>query len=321
MATVRKSRGRWQAIIRKLGVSESRVFETKGEARAWAALREAQIAAGRGGATGTLLEAFDAYERDVVPHKRGERWERIRLAKLRSLPFADRPMGKVTPGDITDWARESKLAPGTIRRELSLLSSVYTYARKTLQWSVESPIRDAIIPKNPPPRTQRISDDQLDALVAACGYERWHPPENGLHRTALALLFAVETMMRAGEICGIRPADVRARHVHLPKTKNGEARDVPLSARARQILDLVPDGFGMSPGVLDANFRRARDTAAKRDPALAAIHFHDSRREGATRLSKKLDVMELARMGGWKKVDILYRTYYQPSVESLADKL
>lgn len=318
MATFRKRGRRWQAIVRHKGTTEARSFDTKGQAQEWARQREARLGAG---SCGTLVDAMLAYERDVVPHKRGERWERIRLAKLRSLPFADKPMGKITPGDITDWARGSDLAPGTIKRELSLLSSVFTYARKTLQWPVESPIRDAIIPKTPPPRTQRMSDDQVDAIVAACGYERWDEPKTALHRTALALLFALETMMRAGEICGIERRHVHARHVHLPKTKNGEARDVPLSARARQILDLVPDGFGMSPGVLDALFRKARDTAAKRDPSIASIHFHDSRREAATRLSKKLDVMELARMGGWKKVDILYRTYYAPSVESLADKL
>src|SRR3546814_9180824 len=118
--------------------------------------------------------------------------------------------------------------------------------------------------------------------------------------------------MRAGEICGITSDDVHPRFVHLPKTKNGEHRDVPLSATARQILDLLPETsclvFGLSPALLDALFRKARDTAALRDAELKKIHFHDSRREAATRLASKIDVMELARMGGWKNVNILYRS-------------
>src|SRR3546814_9033102 len=75
-------------------------------------------------------------------------------------------------------------------------------------------------------------------------------------------------------------------------------------ATARQILDLLPETsclvFGLSPALLDALFRKARDTAALRDAELKKIHFHDSRREAATRLASKIDVMELARMGGWK---------------------
>jgi integrase len=317
----KRESGRWQAVIRRRGVVESDTFETKGEAQAWARRREAQIDAGRHGGTGSLIEAMDAYERDVVPHKRGARWEEIRLRKLRKLPFAAKPASQVTPADITAWAQSSGLAPASIRREASLIGSVYSYARRGLQWDVTSPIRDAVLPPPPKARTQRLSDEQIDALVAACGYERWEPPQIALHRVALALLFAVETAMRAGEICSITAASIHKRHVHLPQTKNGDARDVPLSAQARQILELLPDGFGLTPGVLDALFRRARDAAATRDPELAKIHFHDSRREAATRLAKKLDVMELARMGGWRNVNVLYKTYYAPSIESLADKL
>src|SRR3546814_9393696 len=95
-------------------------------------------------------------------------------------------------------------------------------------------------------------------------------------------------------------------------------------ATARQILDLLPETsclvFGLSPALLDALFRKARDTAALRDAELKKIHFHDSRREAATRLASKIDVMELARMGGWKNVNILYKTYYAPAIESIADK-
>src|SRR3546814_10155178 len=79
--------------------------------------------------------------------------------------------------------------------------------------------------------------------------------------------------------------------------------------------------FVLSPALLDALFRKARDTAALRDAELKKIHFHDSRREAATRLASKIDVMELARMGGWKNVNILYKTYYAPAIESIADKL
>src|SRR3546814_2502177 len=84
MATFRKMRGKWQAVVRRKGIAESKVFETKGEAQAWARRLETKIESGRFGTGGTLADAMDAYERDVVPHKRGGRWEVVRLNKFRS---------------------------------------------------------------------------------------------------------------------------------------------------------------------------------------------------------------------------------------------
>ena len=323
MATIRKLRGRWQAIVRRRGVSASKTFDSKAEARAWSERLESQITAGTTG-TGTLLEAMQAFERDALPHRRGRKWERVRLAKFaRELPFVHKRMATITPVDVTEWVKSSSLMPGSIRREISLLGSVWTFARRTLGWRVESPFRDAIIPPAPKPRTQRISPDQAAAIVAACGYTPGEPPKIAMHRVALAFLFAMETMMRAGEICSLDRECIHARHVHLSMTKNGDERDVPLSAAARSILDLLPgpDVFGLKPGVLDELFRRARDRAAERMPSVAAIHFHDTRREAATKLARKLDVMELARMGGWRDIKVLFATYYAPSIESLADKL
>src|SRR3546814_11807912 len=140
-------RGKWQAVVRRKGIAEAKVFETKGEDQAWARRLETKIESGRFGTGGTLADAMDAYERDVVPHKRGGRWEVVRLNKFRSsLPFVDKPMGRITPADLTAWAQTCGLAPGSIRREASLISSVYPYARRYLGWDVASPIRDAVLP-------------------------------------------------------------------------------------------------------------------------------------------------------------------------------
>lgn len=125
--------------------------------------------------------------------------------------------------------------------------------------------------------------------------------------------------MRAGEIVELRPGQVFERHVHLPRTKNGSARDVPLSTRAREILDSLPEQdpvFGITSAQLDALFRKARDRAC-----LVDLRFHDTRRTALTRLSKKLDALELARVSGHKDLRILLDTYYQPTIEDLAKKL
>lgn len=144
-------------------------------------------------------------------------------------------------------------------------------------------------------------------------------PETAGDRVALAFLFALETAMRSGEILGLRWQDVSEKAVELPRTKNGDRRRVPLSTAARAILALLPRGedpvFGLAGGTRDALFRRARDAAKIPD-----LHFHDSRAEAIYRLSKKLDVMELARMIGHRDIKSLL-FYFDASAEELADRL
>jgi len=94
--------------------------------------------------------------------------------------------------------------------------------------------------RRPPPtaaRTRRPTDDESERLLHALGYSRDTPPETISSRVDAAYLFAIETAMRAGEICGLEWQHVNERHVHLPQTKNGYARDVPLSAEARRIIE------------------------------------------------------------------------------------
>lgn len=109
-------------------------------------------------------------------------------------------------------------------------------------------------------------------------------------------------------------------YVHLPQTKNGNPRDVPLSPAALEILDRLPrDGalvFNLRESQVDALFRKAVKRAMVED-----LHFHDSRREATSRMARKLDVMELARVTGHKDLRILHQVYYQPKVEDLAAKL
>lgn len=155
------------------------------------------------------------------------------------------------------------------------------------------------------------------------GYSRETPPETISSRVGAAYLFAIETGMRAGEICSLEWRYVNERHVHLPRTKNGHVRDVPLSVEARRIIEqlrsLTGDEetvFRVSTASLDALFRKAKRLALIED-----LHFHDTRREALTRLSKVFDVMELARISGHRDLRVLQNVYYAPSVKDLADKL
>ena len=126
--------------------------------------------------------------------------------------------------------------------------------------------------------------------------------------------------MRAGEICNIRPHDVHGNYITLPITKNGTARDVPLSRKAMQVLKRVGKNnveflFGLTTASLDALFRKARKRAG-----LSGFTFHDSRHYFCTYAARKLSPFELARMMGHKDLKMTMR-YYNESAANIAAKL
>lgn len=127
--------------------------------------------------------------------------------------------------------------------------------------------------------------------------------------------------MRAGEICGLTwdRVDLSERVAHLVKTKNGRPRDVPLSTEAVRLIEALPHAdpvFGLSSRQLDALWRKLRDRAGVVD-----LTFHDSRAEAVLRLSKKLEVLELARMTGHTDLNMLIRVYYRASASDIAKRL
>lgn len=125
--------------------------------------------------------------------------------------------------------------------------------------------------------------------------------------------------MRAGEIRSLvkKTIHLKKKFVTLPETKNGSQRDVPLSAVAIQILEgLDPnEPFPIGAGTLDVTFRRLRKKAGVDD-----VHFHDARAEAITRLAKKLDIHDLARMSGHKDLKMLL-VYYRATASEIAGRL
>lgn len=207
---------------------------------------------------------------------------------------------------------------------MTILSHACSVARREWGWLRVNPVSDVRRPAPTPARTRRPTAEETEKLLHTLGYSRETFPKTASARVGAAYLFAIETAMRAGEICGLEWQHVNEQHVHLPLTKNGYARDVPLSAEARRIIEQLRSFNGDEEGTvfdvtaasLDALFRKARARACIED-----LHFHDTRREALTRLSKIFDVMELARISGHRDLRVLQNVYYAPTVGDLAAKL
>lgn len=320
MATFEKRGHRWRVQLMRNGKRQSATFDTKAEAQAWAS-DEASAVSGKGNRT--FDQALSKYAREVTPKKRGERWEAIRIELLRrTLKFRNRPLAEIDSDNFAEWRddRSKQVGPASVRRELTLLSSVYQAAILDWKWTTRNPVRDIRKPPKPKDRKRVISEAEADILTLALGYTGG-APRTLSQRVAVAFLFALETAMRSGEIVGIRKAHIRGRVVHLPETKNGESRDVPLTPDAKALLELCPDGFGLIAAQIDTQFRRARAKAAKACPGVSDIHFHDSRRTATIMLSKKLQPMELAKVTGHRDLKTLLNVYYAVTADELANKL
>lgn len=143
----------------------------------------------------------------------------------------------------------------------------------------------------------------------------------GKHLKSVVLL-ALETAMRRGELLALRweYVDLKRRVLHLPETKNGTSRDVPLSTKAVAVLEGLPRHitgrvFDTSETAITEGFQRAAKRACIPD-----FRFHDLRHEATSRLAEKLQMHELGKVTGHKSPRMLMR-YYHPRAEDLAKKL
>ena len=312
--------GRWRVFVARRGVRKSKVFDTKQAGKDWAAREEYLILNGAGKATSvTLGEACIRYSREVSPERKGERWEGLRLNAFAKDEIGKVKLSELSAVDLASWRdrRLREVKPASVAREMNLMSSVLKQCRK--EWALidRNPIEDVRIPKKPPPRTRTATPEEMEALALSAGHDLTNSTARAFH----AFKFACETAMRAGEIVGLT-ADrvfIDKRYLHLPMTKNGHPRDVPLSSEAIRLLGELPDMdpvFGLKPGALDALWRKLRDRAAVHD-----LRFHDSRRMGTTKLAKKLEPLELAKVTGHRDLNMLLNTYYKADVSEIAGKL
>lgn len=325
MASFRQRNGKWQARISAKGFpAEVKSFNTKGEAQRWAIQVEASMN-NRTYQKSTLADEqrlFDILERysnEVSPRKRGVQREREGIAFMQRQKMAQYSMSKLSSRVIAEYRDErlKTVAPGTIIRELSILSSIINHARKEWGLPITNPCDLVRKPPSPQGRNRILTSEEeaelLEALLPGTRRSIWMRP---------LVELALETAMRRGELLSLKWELVLLdrRIATLPITKNGSPRIVPLSTKAVTILQALPKTgpfvFPITHMCVSAAFQKARERAGISD-----LHFHDLRHTATSRIAEKLpNVIELASVTGHQTVQMLKR-YYHPKAEALAKKL
>ncbi|MDX3878112.1 tyrosine-type recombinase/integrase [Achromobacter denitrificans] len=297
----------------------------------------------------TLADAITRYLEEVSVTKKGKAAEKSIANIWRATRLAIRPVDRIRSTDLTElrdeWIKER--APATVVRRMAFLSHVYTVIRK--DWGFDqlaNPVQLVRRPAVDDARDRRLFDRITLRGVSDEDCPRqeldWIIRATNSAELPTILIVAKETGMRRSEVAGIRRERLDLMHgvVHLPHTKNGRARDVPLTPRAREALRRWVTGkpmrgpiFTMQPGSITRAFIRARRRARLRYEALCRQHnrrpnreyfldlrFHDLRHEGTSQLATVFQIHELAKVNGNVDTRMLLR-YYHPHGRELAQKL
>lgn len=327
MASVGKHGRGYRAQVYVKGRRASKVFRTQREASAWAHAMEGELEQAPAGRH-TLQQMLEHYIKTVMPDKAGGDLEaRQARAFLRDFPdLAAKKLADLDTPDFAAWrdARLKGVSDATVLRNLNWLRHAFRLAREEWKWMTHNPLKGLRIPKNPAARTRRVSPLEVHALCRILDYRPGKAPETKSQEVALAFMVGLRSGMRAGEILSLGKGNLNltrrvASVAHKTQHLTGKPRDVPLTRHAVRLLAPVAHleaCFTLTSAVLDTLFRKARDRLLIED-----LHFHDSRAEALTRLSRKVDVMTLAKISGHKDLRILQNTYYRETADEIAARL
>ncbi|MBI1400050.1 site-specific integrase [Hyphomonas sp.] len=314
MANIRKRGDRWQVQIRRQHAPNvTRSFIKRADAEAWG--REMEVEADRRCLKHdprildriTLGELVVRYRDEVCEFKKSRDVERTLLNAFLRHRLAKRPLSQVTAADFAKYRDERlrNISASGLNREFSPLQHMYEIALS--EWGlplIENPLKRVRKPQNNRPRTRRLRDGEYERLLAAAEDRR-------VTYLKPIIVLAVETAMRRGEILAAKRCHLGEgmRSLHIPETKTGVPRTIPLSAVAREqiaSLDrLHPDSllFNVSSDAFKLTWTRTVAAAELED-----LHFHDLRHEAVSRLFERgLSMPEVASISGHRDFRMLAR--------------
>lgn len=246
----------WRAKVRRQGFPEqSRTFTYRDDAEKWIRTVEHELETSgfvdrREADKNTLGAVLQRYQEEVTPSKKSAAIESVKIdVILKDATLPKLKMSAITSSAVASWRdrRLKQVSGATVNREIDVLSTVLNHARREWEIHVENPIPYVKRPEKARARDRRFSPQEETYLLAALtGGERL--PDGTFSKGArnpwlLPLVrLAIETAMRRGELLALTWENVNLKRqtAHLPDTKNGDPRTVPLSTRAVAILDSLP---------------------------------------------------------------------------------
>ena len=327
MANIRRRQGRWQAQVRRKGYSQvTKTFTSKEASKRWIKAVETDMERGefKPRLDMTVGQLIKRYQTDIIPKQKAHQSALVRCRRLRRM-LGKINLSDLSPAHLASYRDErlKSIKPNTLKRELSILSSAINTA--IIDWGIpipSNPVAMTRIPKYDDSRDRRLKDGEEEKLLAIAKpvYRR-------------AIIIAVETAIRRGELLNIRKSHINfdKQTLHIPETKTDTPRTIPLSTRAIKALrdqiksisdanvvqmERDPKLFSMSAPMFRHEIHKYRVKLDMED-----WRFHDLRHEATSRLFERgLNVMEVALVTGHQDLRMLKR-YTHLRAEDLVERL
>ena len=301
-----KTTGKWQAQIQRNGQRSSKSFDTKREAQAWAIEQEATAKRARAGGNRTFGDAVDKYKADVSSKKGGEVWEVRRLEAMRSLFGNGTELLGIDTPQIAEW-RDNRLktvSASTVVREANLLRNLFNLARREWKWIDHNPFDGVKLPKENAPRHQVWTWQLIKRVLRA-------PRSGKTAEMQLAFHIALRTGMRLAEVLAAPDNYDAKRRVVTIKTKTEARAQIPIGRIAGRLITRAKFTVGANEG-------STLFSKLCRELLIEGLTFHDTRGTALTHLSKKVDVLTLAKISRHKDLSLLSNVYYRATADSIA---
>ena len=332
MASIRRQGKSWQAVIRRKGhPTISKMFPKKALAEAWARKTEEELSKklhiNTVAENTTVKVLLTQYKKEITPRKRSADTEGYRIETLiKSLGEAT--LDELSPQMVIDYIddRLEKVSSDSVRKEINILS-VAVNAGMAL-WGIQLPANPVHTAKSILKVTKTLTPGvKRDRRPTEKELEMLYGSLPGLMPQLVE--FAVETAMRRGEIAKQRRKHRKGNILIIPETKTDKSREIPLSKKACEILDSLPESeddkddkndtddliWGYAPSSISHMFNRVCKAHN-----ILNLRFHDLRHEAASRMFEKgLQVAEVAKVTG-QSFSTLQR-YTHLKAEHIAEKL
>lgn len=310
MASITEHNGQWRAHVYVKGKRKSAVWPTKREAMAWAVRVEAELASKKP-TDHSFSDLCDEYLKRVVPSKAGAVWESRRIEVMREH-FGPLELAHMDSPHISKWRdwRMGCVSPSSVVREANLLKHMLSVARDEWRWLDHDPFRGVKLPKENPPRKARWTWQLIRKVLR-------HAQAGGpkMQEVGAAFHISLRTGMRLQEVLAAPAAFDTAKRVVTVRTKTHKhGDDIPIGRIAAKLLDRP--AFVVQPNEASTLFRKMT-----RQLLIDGLTFHDARATALTLLSKKVDVLTLARVSRHKDLRILMNTYYRATAAEIARRL
>lgn len=311
----------WQASVSHQGKRYRRDFPSKKEAKIWEAQAKADLLTGKSiteddkPEVNTLQDLYDITFRLKWKGTRGEKTAKINATHVVRILGPERDVSDLNRTDlitIRDELMDVGNSPATINRKLSAFSTMVREA-ETLKWIAKRFSPE--LRREGAGRIRWLKPGEEEMILDWCC--RWAYDDLWDY-----IVVSVDTGFRQGEVLRIVKQDAGNDNLWSFKTKNYKNRDVPLTTRAREVLERRAGELkGKDDRLFPLDSRIYRNQWWRMAAALgldADVQFipHCLRHTFVTRLLQRgVDIKTVMELAGHKRIETTQR-YAQTSAET-----